>query len=76
MSTLITIDKERINAAAAPDAIKVNAKAWLVRAAPAEAEKKVNGDLVRRPKLITSPVLIALNIAEFMTVKETKTKNL
>ena len=33
--------QKRINAAAAPDAIKVNAKAWSVPTAPAEAEKKL-----------------------------------
>ncbi len=33
--------KKRINAAAAPDAIQVNALAWSVPAAPAEAEKTV-----------------------------------
>ena len=32
--------EKRINAAAAPDAIKVNALAWTVHAAPAEAEEK------------------------------------
>ncbi len=33
--------QKRINAAAAPDAIKVNALAWPVPTAPAEAEKKL-----------------------------------
>ena len=32
--------QKRINAAAAPDAIKANALAWTVPAAPAEAEEK------------------------------------
>ena len=44
--------EKKQNAAAAPDAIKVNALAMTVPTAPAEAEKKVNGDFVLRPKLI------------------------
>ncbi len=47
--------EKKQNAAAAPDAIKVNALAWPVSAAPAEAEEKVNGDFVLRPKLMNSP---------------------
>ena len=47
--------EKKQNAAAAPDAIKVNALAWPVPAAPAEAEEKVNGDFVLRPKLMNSP---------------------
>ena len=39
MSTLKNNRQKRINAAAAPDAIKVNALAWTVPAAPADAEK-------------------------------------
>ncbi len=58
MSTLKNNRQKRINAAAAPDAIKVNALAWTVPTAPAEAEKKVNGDFVLRPKLINSPVVL------------------
>ena len=50
--------EKKQNAAAAPDAIKVIAMAWPVPAAPAEAEKKVNGDFVLRPKLITNPLII------------------
>jgi hypothetical protein len=57
------------NAAAAPDAIKVNALAWPVPTAPAEAEKKVNGDFVLRPKLMNSSVIIGRNIAVLMLVK-------
>jgi hypothetical protein len=38
--------EKKQKAAAAPDAIKVSAKAWSVHTAPAEAEKKVNGDFV------------------------------
>ncbi len=41
MSTLKNNRQKRINAAAAPDAIKVNALAWTVLAAPAEAEKRL-----------------------------------
>ncbi|OYZ32958.1 MAG: hypothetical protein B7X86_01070 [Sphingobacteriales bacterium 17-39-43] len=33
--------EKKQNAAAAPDAIKVNTKAWFVHTAPAEAEKKL-----------------------------------
>ena len=39
MSTLKNNRQKRINAAAAPDAIKVNAWAWPLPTAPAEAEK-------------------------------------
>jgi hypothetical protein len=39
MSTLKNNRQKRINAAAAPDAIKANALAWTVPTAPAEAEK-------------------------------------
>ena len=41
MSTLKNNRQKRINAAAAPDAIKVNAWAWTVPTAPAEAEKRL-----------------------------------
>ena len=41
MSTLKNNREKRINAAAAPDAIKVNTLAWTVHAAPAEAEKRL-----------------------------------
>ena len=58
MSTLKNNRQKRINAAAAPDAIKVNALAWTVPTAPAEAEKKVNGDFVLWPKLMNSPVVL------------------
>ena len=58
MSTLKNNKQKRINAAAAPDAIKVNGQAWTVPTAPAEAEKNVNGDFVLRPKLMNSPVSI------------------
>ncbi len=50
--------EKKQNAAAAPDAIKVSGLALTVPAAPAEAEKKVNGDFVLRPKLITNPLII------------------
>ncbi len=33
--------EKKQNAAAAPDAVKVNARAWSVPTAPAEAEKKL-----------------------------------
>jgi hypothetical protein len=56
------------NAAAAPDAIKVNALAWSVPTAPAEAEKKVNGDFVLRPKLMNSHFSTAKNTANFRSV--------
>jgi hypothetical protein len=42
--------QKRIKAAAAPDAIEVSAMALTVPAAPAEAEKNVNGDFVLWPK--------------------------
>jgi len=61
--------EKKQNAAAAPDAIKVNTKAWSVRTAPAEAEKKVNGDLMLRPKLMNIPACLGTNIAILMTVK-------
>ncbi len=50
--------EKKQNAAAAPDAIKVNALAWSVPTAPAEAEKNVNGDFVLRPKHMNDPVSI------------------
>ena len=37
--------------------------------APAEAEKTVNGDFVRRPKLINNPVIIGINTAGLKSVK-------
>ncbi len=69
MSTLKNKRQKRINAAAAPDAIKVNAWAWSVPAAPAEAEKNVNGDFVLRPNLMNSPGSICKNRADFKSVK-------
>ncbi|HEY1060816.1 MAG TPA: hypothetical protein VGE44_03990 [Daejeonella sp.] len=69
MSTLKTNRHKRINAAAAPDAIKVIALAWSVPTAPAEAEKNVNGDFVLRPKLMNDPVTIGKNTAGFKSVK-------
>ena len=68
MSTLKNNKQKRINAAAAPDAIQVNALAWSVPTAPAEAEKNVNGDFVLRPKPMNSPVIIGKNIADFKEV--------
>jgi len=62
--------QKRINAAAAPDAIKVITLARSVPTAPAEAEKNVNGDSVLRPKLMNSPVSIGKNTAGFNSVKE------
>ncbi|OZA56201.1 MAG: hypothetical protein B7X75_06650, partial [Sphingobacteriales bacterium 39-40-5] len=50
--------EKKQNAAAAPDAIKVNALAWSVPTAPAEAEKNVNGDFVLRQKHMNDPVSI------------------
>jgi hypothetical protein len=51
--------EKKQNAAAAPDAIKVNALAWPVPTAPVPlkigTEKNVNGDFVLRPKLMNSP---------------------
>ena len=44
--------------------------AWPVPAAPAEAEKKVNGDFVLRPKLMNNPVSIGQISAGFMSVKK------
>jgi len=38
------------NPTAAPDASKVSSLAWVVSAASAKAEKKVNGDLLHWPK--------------------------
>ena len=70
MSTLKNNRQKRINAAAAPDAIKVIALAWSVPTAPAEAEKNVNGDFVLRPKLMNSPVRIVKYIAGLKLVKE------
>jgi len=61
--------EKKQKAAAAPDAIKVNAMAWSVPTAPAEAEKKVNGDFVLRPKLMNSPDFIGKNIAVLKFVK-------
>jgi hypothetical protein len=43
--------------------------AWSVPTAPAEAEKKVNGDFVLRPKLMNSPDFIGKNIAVLKFVK-------
>jgi len=37
--------------------------AWPLPTAPAEAEKKVNGDFVLRPKLMNNPVIIGKNTA-------------
>jgi hypothetical protein len=51
------------NAAAASAASKGRIKALPVITAPAKAEKKVNGDFVRRPKLMNSSVIIGRNIA-------------
>ena len=51
------------------NAIKVNAWAWSMPAAPAEAEKNVNGDFVLRPKLMNSPFSICKNTAGFKSVK-------
>ena len=50
--------EKKQKATAAPDAIKVNTLAWPVPTAPAEAEKKVNGDFVLGPKLMNNPVVI------------------
>ena len=36
--------------------------------APAEAEKKLNGDFVLRPKLMNNPVTIGKNNANFRSV--------
>jgi hypothetical protein len=69
MSTLKNNKQKRINAAAAPDAIEVSARAWPLRTAPAEAEKKVNGDFVLRPKLMNNPVIIGTNTAGLKSVK-------
>ena len=41
MSTLKNNKQKRINAAAAPDALKVSTQAWLVVAAPANAEESL-----------------------------------
>ncbi len=60
--------EKKQKAAAAPDAIEVSALAWTVPTAPAEAEKKVNGDFVLWPKLMNNPVLIGKNIADFKAV--------
>ena len=68
MSTLKNNRQKRINAAAAPDAIKVNALAWSVPTAPAEAEKNVNGDFVLRPKLMNGSIIFGKNIADFKEV--------
>jgi hypothetical protein len=51
MSTLKNNRQKRINAAAAPDAIKVNALAWSVPTAPAEAEKKLTEILCKGQSL-------------------------
>jgi hypothetical protein len=64
--------QKRINAAAAPDAIKVNGLAITVPTAPAEAEKKVNGDFVLRPKLIKDPFIIGKYCAAFKSVNMVK----
>ncbi len=62
MSALKNNKQRRINAAAAPDAIQVNALAWSVPTAPVPmeigTEKNGNGDFVLRPKLMNSPVNI------------------
>jgi hypothetical protein len=42
--------EKKQNAAAAPDAMEVSTGALTVHPAPAEAEKKVNGDFVLRLK--------------------------
>ncbi|HEY1060527.1 MAG TPA: hypothetical protein VGE44_02525 [Daejeonella sp.] len=60
---------KRINAAAAPDAAKVSAKALFVPTAPAEAEKNVNGDFVLWPKLMNNPAIIGINSAGLKSVK-------
>jgi hypothetical protein len=70
MSALKINRQKRINAAAAPDAIKVITLAWSVPTAPAEAEKKVNGDFVLRPKLMNNPVTIGKDTVGFKSVKE------
>ncbi|MBM3401274.1 MAG: hypothetical protein FJY21_02990 [Bacteroidetes bacterium] len=71
MSTLKNNIQKRINAAAAPDAIKVNAKAWSVPTAPSAlgGGKKVNGDFVLGLKLMNDSFSIDKNTAGFMSVK-------
>ena len=64
--------EKKQNAAAAPDAIKVNGLAMTVPTAPAEAEKKVNGDFVLRPKLIKDPFVIGKYCATFKSVNMVK----
>jgi len=61
--------EKKQNAAAAPDAIQVSAMALSVPAAPAEAEKNVNGDFVLWPKLMNNPVSLGKNTAGFKSVK-------
>ena len=61
--------EKKQNAAAAPDAAKVSAKALSVPTAPAEAEKNVNGDFVLGPKLMNGSFSIGKNTAGFMSVK-------
>lgn len=65
--------EKKQNAAAAPDAIQVSAMALSVPAAPAEAEKNVNGDFVLWPKLMNNPVSLGKNTAGFMAPKIIKT---
>ena len=69
MSTLKNNRQKRINAAAAPDAVKVSAMALSVPTAPAEAEKNVNGDFVLRPKLMNNSFIIGKNTAGLKSVK-------
>jgi hypothetical protein len=40
-----------------------------MRTAPADAEKKVNGDVVLRPKLTNIPLDIGINIALLLAAK-------
>ena len=54
------------------NAIKVNGSALTVPTAPAEAEKKVNGDFVLRPKLMNIPVIIGKYSAAFKSVNMVK----
>ena len=51
MSALKNNKQKRINAAAAPDAIKVNGLAWSLPTAPAEAEKKLTEILCKGQSL-------------------------
>jgi hypothetical protein len=69
MSALKNNRQKRINAAAAPDAIKVSAMALPLPTAPAEAEKNVNGDFVLGPKPMNNPVIIGKDSVGFKSVK-------